>query len=1098
MRFLRNVCGLGLLATLAAAVPLWGQAVASAEISGEITDPSGSVVPNATVTATQTETNVVRSTVSGVNGSYVMPDLPVGPYTIEVTAKGFAAYVQKGIVLSVGDNVRIPVTLPIGSAMQQILVTANAAMVETHDTSVSTVINDRSVLELPLNGREVTSLVLLSGAAANASAVGDMVGSKTYGSANIVGSTAISIAGGQANSTNFMMDGGDNNHNYSNVNLPFPFPDAIQEFNVQTSGLSARYGLHPGGTMNVVTKSGTNQYHGDLFEFLRNGDVDARNFFAATHDSLRRNQFGGTVGGPVRKDRLFFFFGYQGTRVRSAPPQTISYVPTQAALSGDFSQLESSGCQSNGKTRTILNPTTGQPFPNSIVPTSLFNPQALAILKYVPTSSNPCGKITYAIASPEDENQYIGRVDWTISTKHTLFGRYFNSALNNPPAPFDNNLLNTSRSGLTDTSESLVFGDTYTFTPTILNSLHLTGTKARIHRNPQSNDINPQTVGLDVSVLAPNFLYMTISGYFNIGGGSNAPAVYAAGAVQVADDMDVIHGRHHLSFGVNYIYNQLNEDNVFLGNGYWTFNGQASGDGLVDFLLGAPNTYEQGNPALGNPRQNYMGAYAQDDFQVNARLQLHFGLRWEPFLPAADKFDREDHFSPAAFAAGTESSVYVNAPPGLSFIGDPGIPRTFANRKLTDFEPRVGLAWDPTGRGHQTLRSSYSIFYDFPELNYSTHPGQGSPWGSTVTLSSPAGGLTNPFAGYPGGSPFPSPVPPTKNQAFPAEGAYYNIPLNLKPTYTQEWDLSYQHEAGANWLFSATYIGNKTTHSWVETEGDPGVYIPGTCNGKACSTTANLNQRRVLYLENPTAGAYYSTISTSDGGANSEYNGLLFSARHRLSANYTILANYTYSHCISEANFVGELAGPGYQNPYNRDADRANCAFDLRHIFNLSLVATVPHLAGSALERMVLNNWQIAPLVSAQRGLPFTPLTGVDNSMTGVGLDRPNVVGQPYVRDTATLLWLSPAGFAANPVGTFGNAGPYSLVAPGYIDVDLAVSRAFKVHEAQRLEVRFECFNSTNHVNLAAPVATVSNAHFGQITSAGNPRILQFAMKYRF
>ena len=1087
-----------LLLSLLLAVRLWGQAVANAEISGIVTDPSGSTIPNATITATQTETHAVRSTVSGANGSYIMPNLPIGPYTLEVNANGFATSVRKGIVLDVGSSVTIPVTLTVGSVQQQVQVTANASMVETHDTAVSTVIDDKRVLELPLNGRQVTSLVLLSGASANASNVGDMVSSKTYGSSNIAGSTAISIGGGQANSTNFMLDGGDNNHNYSNVNLPFPFPDAIQEFNVQTSGLSARYGVHPGGTMNVVTKSGTNGFHGDLFEFLRNGDVNARNFFAATHDSLKRNQFGGTVGGPVLKDHLFFFFGYQGTRVRSAPPQTISYVPTAAALAGDFSQLESPACQSNGKTRTITNPATGQPFPNAMIPSSLFNAQALAITKYLPQTSNPCGKITYAIPSPESENQYIGRVDWTISSKHMLFGRYFNSGLTNPAAPFNNNLLETSRAGLTDTSESVVVGDTYTFSPTTLNSLHLTGSKIRVNRNPRPDDINPSTVGLNVASLAPNFLYMAISGYFNIGCGSCAPAVYASGSVQVADDIDVIRGRHHLSFGANYIYNQLNENNVFLGNGYWTFNGQASGDGLVDFLLGVPNQYQQGNPALGYPRQDYLGVYGQDDFQLSKRLQIHFGLRWEPFLPAQDKYGRMDHFSMTDFLAGKVSSVYVNAPPGLSFIGDPGVLNTYADHKLNDFEPRVGFAWDPAGDGKQTIRSSYSIFYDFPELNYSTHPGQGAPWGSTVTLSSPAGGLTNPFAGYPGGNPFPSPFPPTKNQAFPLSGAYYDIPQNLQPTYVQEWDLSYQRQVGADWLLTANYVGNKTTHSWVQTEEDPGVYIPGTCNGKACSSTSNLNQRRVLYLANSKAGAYYSTVARSDGGANSEYNGLLLSARRRLSRNYTILANYTYSHCISEANFVGELAGAGYQNPYNRDADRGNCAFDLRHIFNLSIVATSPVLKINPWARAIMSNWQIAPIVSAHTGNPFTPLAGADNSMTGVGLDRPNAVGNPYERNTATLLWLNPTAFTPNPIGTFGNAGTYSLSGPRYFNIDLAISRSFVIRESQRLEVRFEAFNSTNHTHLAVPVSSENNARFGQITSAGDPRILQFAMKYHF
>lgn len=333
---------------------------------------------------------------------------------------------------------------------------------------------------------------------------------------------------------------------------------------------------------------------------------------------------------------------------------------------------------------------------------------------------------------------------------------------------------------------------------------------------------------------------------------------------------------------------------------------------------------------------------------------------------------------------------------------------------------------------------------------------------------------------------------------FPLSGAYFDIPLNLQPTYAQEWDFSYQRQVGTNWLFTATYLGSKTTHSWVGAEANPGVYIPGTCNGKACSTTANLNQRRVLYLQNPGAGVYYSTMARSDGGANSEYNGLLFSARRRFSDNYTILANYTYSHCISEANFVGELAGPGYQNPYNRNADRGNCAFDLRHVFNLSLVARAPVIRSNRVATAFLSNWQIAPIVSVRSGSPFTPLSGVDNSMTGIGLDRPNVVGDPYVRDTNRLLWLSPLAFTPNRAGTFGNAGAYSLSGPGYFDVDLAISRVFSVRETQRLEVRFEAFNSTNHVHLATPVATENNARFGQITSAGDPRILQFAMKYQF
>ncbi|MGH9353294.1 MAG: carboxypeptidase regulatory-like domain-containing protein, partial [Terriglobia bacterium] len=418
------------------AASLWAQAVASAQISGLVTDPSGAAVPNANVIATQTDTGVVRTTLSGPDGTYVLPNLPVGPYRLEVRANGFNTYLQTGILLQVSNTVAINVTLHVGQVNQQVQVSANASMVQTDSTSVAQVIDQRRILDMPLNGRQATQLILLSGAATNTlPANQDLQGSKTYFS-----SQTVSVAGGQANGTNYLMDGGDNNDAFSNIDLPFPFPDAIQEFSVQTNSLSARYGLHPGAVVNVVTKSGTNQYHGDAFEFVRNGAFNARDFFAATQDTLRRNQFGGTIGGPIKKDKVFGFFGYQGTRIRTAPPQSIAFIPTQAALNGDFSQLESATCQSSHKARTIVNPVTGQPFLNDFVTPSLFNQQALALLKYLPVSGNSCGEATYAIPSPQNEDQYIGRVDWNQSTKDALFGRYFIANYNNPPV-FDNNLL---------------------------------------------------------------------------------------------------------------------------------------------------------------------------------------------------------------------------------------------------------------------------------------------------------------------------------------------------------------------------------------------------------------------------------------------------------------------------------------------------------------------------------------------------------------------------------------------------------------------------------------------------------------------------------
>ena len=366
---------------LTTSISLHAQAVASAQISGIVSDASGAPVPSAAVTATQISTSSVRQTKTASDGSYILPELPIGPYKLEVQATGFSTYIQTGISLQVSDSPKINVSLTVGQLKQQVEVSANASMVKTDTTAVSQVIDQARMVDLPLNGRQPTQLIMLSGAANDvgpANGQSDLNTSKNYFS-----SDAISVAGGQASGTNYLLDGGENMDVFSNVNLPLPFPDALSEFSVETSSLSARYGMHAGAVVNTITKSGTNQFHGDAFEFLRNGNADARDFFASSQDTLKRNQFGGTLGAPIKKDKIFGFFGYQGTTIRTAPPSSISFTPTQAALAGDFSQLESPTCQSSGSSRTIVNPSNGQPFAGAQVPTSLFNPQALNILKYV-------------------------------------------------------------------------------------------------------------------------------------------------------------------------------------------------------------------------------------------------------------------------------------------------------------------------------------------------------------------------------------------------------------------------------------------------------------------------------------------------------------------------------------------------------------------------------------------------------------------------------------------------------------------------------------------------------------------------------------------
>ena len=1080
-----------LLATCFAAVcltPVHAQAVANATIHGDVTDASGAAVPNARIKATQTATGQATNATSGADGAYVLLNLPVGPYRLEVSAPSFSTSIRSGLLLQIGNNIQLNIALQLGAVSQEVVVSSGAAMVETQDTSISEVIDQRRIVDLPLNGRQATDLILLAGGASiPPNSAGRFITTHDYAT-----SVGISIAGGQENGNNYLLDGGDHNDTHSNVNLPFPFPDALQEFSVQTNGASARYGLHPYAVVNAVTKSGTNQIHGDLFEFIRNGAFNARNHFAPTQDSLRRNQFGGTGGGPILKDRLFIFNGFQATRTRTAPPQSISFIPTAAMLGGDFSTVESAACQSSGKGVTLNDPTNNQPFPGNRIPTSRFSAPALNLAKLIPSPTDPCGKFTYAIPNPNNENQYVGRVDWIHNTKNTVYGRFFVTDYSNPVI-YKDNILTTTRSGLEERATSVVLADQYS-TPGFVNAFHATYTRLVNNRATSPDMPNLVSLGTNMFNASPHFIDLTVSTKFTVGGGSNAPAVFARNTFQYSDDMDLIRGRHHIMFGAEILRMQMDEVNIGIANGQWTFNGSLTGDANADFLIGRPNLLSVGSPVVVGLRQQYYGLYVQDDVRVSKKLNVHFGVRWEPSLPGYDEFGRGSHFDLPAFVAGQRSKVYTNAPAGLAFNGDANTPKSFAGHSWKGFVPRVGFAYDPSGKGTHSIRASYGIYYETPESYTERDLAASAPWGNSIALNGPVGGLANPFLNYPGGNPFPAPYPPTANTTFPTAGSYVNFPLNLHHMYHQQWDLSYQRQLTGNWLVTAAYLGSKATHLRAATEQNPAIYIPGA------STVANTQQRRFLTQLNPTQGAFFSKITLADDGINTNFNGLRISAQHRFSHNFTVLSVYTWSHCMQNAETYGNrlgLGGASYQNPYNRNGDIAVCDFDLRHNAATSLVYEVPKFSNRVMNQLV-SQWQVGGLFTIHTGFPFTPTTGVDNSLTGLGQDRPNVVGEPYVRDTQSLVWINPASLVPNPLGTFGNAGFNSLIGPGFVNVDANIVRFFKITERQKFQLRFEFFNVLNHTNYNLPVSSRSSSAFGRIQSSGDPRILQFAVKYSF
>ena len=749
---------------------LYAQVAGTANIQGTVTDPSGAFISNATVTLTEQSTQVTQTTRSDSSGVYAFPNISIGTYTLTVTSSGFETFSNKGIVLEVGSSISINVKMTVGAATQEVEVQSEALALQTEDASFKQTIDKTAVTEMPLNGRQMTSLITLSGGSAPAPG-GDFTGTK-YSYAAI----SVSIAGGNGNTTTWRLDGGDNNDWMANSNLPFPFPDAVTQFSVESTALGAQDGLHSGGLVNVVTRSGTNAYHGSGFEFIRNNFIDATNFFSTctpvapkttctAKDTLHQNQYGFTFGGPVRipkllngKDKLFFFTGFQFEKSDQSSATSNAYVPTAANLAGDFSTTDPAPTSSGGTgvanlcsgVEQLYDPITGALLPdNKYSSAPNFNSASLKLLNYLPKvspladGSDACGHVAYAIPQLLYDKQFVTRVDYTLNPKNNLYGRYFLDGYQSPAPYSPNNILYTTQSGNIERVQNLTLGENWTVNSKIVNSIHATVSRRVNNRGYNPSDINLSNLGISSSVLfqlVPNGLQLTntTSGKshgFTIGGGTNSVSHFNDNAFSVSDDITLVRGKHQLVVGGEFVRNQLNISNAYESNGTETFNGLyssngptgtgcgtggssqcAAGDANLDFLWGSMSAFQQSKQQQNALRAPIPSLYVQDTFHATPRLTVVAGVRWEPEYYPHDYFNRGTSFNMAAFLANQVSTVYSNAPAGAQFFGDPGVLRTFTRNSPWQFSPNLGVSFDPTGSGKTVLRAGFELAYD--EVNF--------------------------------------------------------------------------------------------------------------------------------------------------------------------------------------------------------------------------------------------------------------------------------------------------------------------------------------------------------------------------------------------